>query len=51
MMEKKRYETISLEILRFADDDIITQSGETDNLGGWHDGWLGGIFENTEADK
>ena len=26
-MEKKRYETISLEILRFADDDIITQSG------------------------
>ena len=29
-MEKKRYETISLEILRFTDDDIITQSG-----GGW----------------
>lgn len=26
-MEKKRYETISLEILRFTDDDIITQSG------------------------
>ena len=51
-MEKKRYETISLEILRFTDDDIITQSGGgADNLGGWHDGWLDGIFENTEADK
>ena len=50
-MEKKRYETISLEILRFTDDDIITQSGETDNLGGWHNTWLGGAFEDTEADK
>lgn len=50
-MEKKRYETISLEILRFADDDIITQSGGADNLGGWDNAWndaLGGIFDNSE---
>lgn len=29
-MDKKKYEASSIEILRFTDDDIITQSG-----GGW----------------
>ena len=51
MMEKKRYETISLEILRLRMTTSSRKAGGADNLGGWHDGWLDGIFENTEADK
>ena len=45
-MDKKKYEASSIEILRFTDDDIITQSGG-DNLGVWHDTW-NDIFDNSE---
>ena len=51
-MDKKKYEAFTLEILRFDDSDVVTTSGGwVDNLGGWHNTWLGGAFEDTEADK
>lgn len=36
---RKKFEEPQITIIAFAANDVITTSGTSDNIGGWHEDW------------